>query len=794
MKVGEFFRKNSKEIVFVVVIVLCLVLILSTVALLDGYSESLDEQARTKVETYATETEKAMTAHFAHYAGLAREVAYNAAKYTDEGALNNYFQTVMNPENSDYYGNVEDVRFFKYDVYEDGETKPYVEYENGYPYTEKESDELLALVRSEQIACTGVVFDNGTADTSMVGFYAPVTGSHLLDSLVIYYSIGEITAFRDSVDQDVLEKAEFVVFCSQNNRIKEVLQYNDNSFASKILSVFSRKEEGLAKHEDIVQALGEQIQNAETMKTIEGMIKSGDSAATNIQISGVSYVVAISGGGATGGGMYSVGLYLSSKAYESGYQFANSILATLVICFAILIVALLYLFISRRIINKRIFDLGTMDPNLGAPTMLKFERQTKEILEAHKATLFAVILAEVRFFNYITENFGEDASLAVLQYMKLIYSKSLQTDEAYAYIADGQFVLLYHYREQNDLTKRLRGISAVADRYPGLRDEKYSIRLQFGVYEIDRSINQPVQNMVDKAIVAKNATKEFGTTGEIKFYTEKLRESYLQSADIEVRMENALKNDEFKVFFQPKYNIAQSRQDGCEALVRWYEPEKNYYRRPDTFLPLFEANGFIVEVDRYVYRKVCEYIHESVERGDSVYPVSVNVSRITAIQPDFIEYYSRIKRQYKIVDRFLMLEFTESFAFENYDELKRIINALHQNGFLCSIDDFGSGYSSYNILKELPMDEIKLDKFFIEKGLAEERDNAIIESVIHVAKVLGMKITQEGVEKVEDVRRLRALGCDVIQGYYYSKPLPMVDYIAFVNKKNVVDERKLMEG
>lgn len=792
--IGEFFRKNYKEIVFVTVIVLCLVLILSTIALLNGYSESLDEQARTKVETYATETEKAMTEHLAYYTGIAREVSHNAAKCQTETELIEYFRTVMDRDNADYYGDVKDIRYFKYDA----GRQEYVEYVDGFEYKDttdkKEADELLALVGKTEIVCTGVVFDNMDADTAKVGFYAPITGSDLVDSMVIYYPISEITKFSEKVSAETLERAEFVVFCSQNNRIKEVLYDSKNSFADKVLSAFRRKSDELALHEDIQLVLGEQINNAETKKKIETLIAKGESDVTNIQISGVSYVIAISGTGKTGGGMYSIGMYLSSKAYESGYQFANSILATLVICFSILIVALLYLFISRRLINKKIFDLGTIDPAIGAPTMLKFERVAKEILDAHKATQFAVILAEVRFFNYITENFGEDASLAVLQYMKLIYSKSLQTDEAYAYIADGQFVLLYHYREQGDLVKRLRSISAVADKYPGLRAEKYSVRLQFGVYEIDRSITQPIQNMVDKAIVAKNATKEFGTTGEIKFYTEKLRENYLQSADIEVRMENALKNDEFKVFFQPKYNIAQSRQDGCEALVRWYEPEKNYYRRPDTFLPLFEANGFIVEVDKYVYRKVCEYIHESVERGDSVYPVSVNVSRITAIQPDFIEYYSRIKRQYKIVDKFLMLEFTESFAFENYDALKSIINSLHQNGFLCSIDDFGSGYSSYNILKELPMDEIKLDKFFIEKGLNEERDNAIIESVIHVAKVLGMKITQEGVEEVEDVRRMRSLGCDVIQGYYYSKPLPMVDYIAFVNKKNVVNERKLMEG
>ncbi len=790
MRIGEFFKKYNKEISFVIVIVLCLILILSTIALLNGYSDSLEEQARTQVRVYAADTTGVLTEQLTKFAGISREIAHRAETFTSENDLLNYFSSVG--DNAEYYGDVEIIRYFQKQ-----DDDSYLEYEGGMEFDiSQESEAVTSLIGSIDVACSGVCFDRNSSDLSVIAFYAPVSGSDLLDSLVVFYPISEITAFKANADEEMLSRSEFVVFCSQRNRIKEILYDGQTTFANQILALFNRSEQGdsLAKHENILEVLSSQINDATAQKTIETIIASGDSDVVSVQISGVSYIVSISGGGQYSGGMYVVGLYLSSSAYESGYQFANSILATLVICFVILLGAVLYLFISRYLINKKIFDLGTIDPNLGAPTMVKFDRVTKEILEAHKATSFAVIIAEVRFFNFITENFGEEASMGVLQYMKLIYSKSLQTDETYAYIADGQFVLLYHYREQHDLINRLRGISAVADKYLGLRDEKYSIRLEFGVYEVDRDIKQPVQNMVDKAIVAKNSAKDFGTTGEIKFYTEKLRESYLQSADIEVRMENALKNDEFKVFFQPKYNIAQNRQDGCEALVRWYEPEKNYYRRPDTFLPLFEANGFIVQVDHYVYKKVCEYIRESVDRGDSVYPVSVNVSRITAIQPDFIDYYTRIKRQYKIVDKFMMLEFTESFAYENYDALKEIISNLHRNGFLCSIDDFGSGYSSYNILKELPMDEIKLDKFFIDKGMSVERDNAIIESVIRVAKVLGMKVTQEGVEEVEDVRRMRTLGCDVIQGYYYSKPLPMVDYIAFVNKKNVVDERKLMQG
>ena len=180
--------------------------------------------------------------------------------------------------------------------------------------------------------------------------------------------------------------------------------------------------------------------------------------------------------------------------------------------------------------------------------------------------------------------------------------------------------------------------------------------------------------------------------------------------------------------------------------------------------------------------KACENIKKRISERKMCFPVSVNVSRVTAIQPDFVDYYIRIKNKFEIKDDFITLEFTESFAYENYAFLSDVVQKLHENGFLCSIDDFGTGYSSYNILKTISMDEIKLDRFFLSKGLSEERDQTLLKSVIDMVKKLGMKVTQEGVETDEDLYRLDALGCDVIQGYRFSKPLKYVDYCEFIEK------------
>ena len=178
--------------------------------------------------------------------------------------------------------------------------------------------------------------------------------------------------------------------------------------------------------------------------------------------------------------------------------------------------------------------------------------------------------------------------------------------------------------------------------------------------------------------------------------------------------------------------------------------------------------------------KACENIASRIAERRICYPVSVNVSRVSAIQPDFVDYYVRIRKKFGIKEGFITLEFTESFAYENYDYLFDIVNKLHEGGYHCSIDDFGTGYSSYNILKSIPMDEIKLDKFFLSKGVSSERDETLLSGVIGMVKKLGMKVTQEGVETKEDLLRLEALGCEVIQGYYFSKPLKYVDYLQFI--------------
>ena len=193
-----------------------------------------------------------------------------------------------------------------------------------------------------------------------------------------------------------------------------------------------------------------------------------------------------------------------------------------------------------------------------------------------------------------------------------------------------------------------------------------------------------------------------------------------------------------------------------------------------------------MELDKYIYLKALQQMRERAEQGKMVVPLSINVSRISAIQPGFLKFYIENKHQYQIPDNVIELEFTESFALESYNTINDIVTMLGRNGIRCSIDDFGSGYSSFSVLKQLQMDVLKMDKLFLNKGTDSHRDKILISGIIELGKQFSMKIVQEGVETEEEYRLVRDLGCDAIQGYWYSEALSQDAFEEFVDTKGML--------
>lgn len=206
--------------------------------------------------------------------------------------------------------------------------------------------------------------------------------------------------------------------------------------------------------------------------------------------------------------------------------------------------------------------------------------------------------------------------------------------------------------------------------------------------------------------------------------------------------------------------------------------------RPDEFIPVFEANGFITEIDEYVLETVCKALNRWSQKGYDIFPISVNQSRLHLYQTDYTARLTTTINRCNVNANMIELEMTESIAFENQYLLKKITSELHRIGFILSMDDFGSGYSSLNVLKDLPFDVLKLDKAFFEESSDSSRGRNIIKSVISMAKDLNMKIISEGIEEYRQIEFLKQAGCDMVQGYYYGKPIPIDDFekMVFENK------------
>ena len=305
-----------------------------------------------------------------------------------------------------------------------------------------------------------------------------------------------------------------------------------------------------------------------------------------------------------------------------------------------------------------------------------------------------------------------------------------------------------------------------------------TIIYRIGVYEnVDKNIDVSIR--FDRAKLASDKIKT-SISKNIEFYNEKMREKELYEEQLINDFEKSLKNNEFKVFYQPKFNVKKDIPylSSAEALVRWFHPTLGLVS-PVDFIPLFEENGLIHKLDKFVWSEVGKKIKEWKEKYGFYVPISVNVSRIDMYEPDFINTMLNIVKDNNLKPEDIYLEITESAYTSDSSQMIEIVNKLRALGFSIEMDDFGTGYSSLNMISELPIDVLKLDMVFVRNAY-KKNDTKIVEFIIDIAKYLSVPIIAEGVETKEQVDSLKNLGCDIIQGYYFSKPIPADDFEKFI--------------
>ncbi|MEG0321187.1 MAG: EAL domain-containing protein, partial [Oscillospiraceae bacterium] len=287
----------------------------------------------------------------------------------------------------------------------------------------------------------------------------------------------------------------------------------------------------------------------------------------------------------------------------------------------------------------------------------------------------------------------------------------------------------------------------------------------------------PVADMIDRAKLAlRESGGNVSTQVQYHLYDERVRRRLLREKKLEDMMGPALENHEFEVYLQPKYRTDFETIGGAEALVRWNSATEGMIY-PDEFISIFEKNGSITRIDLWVFEQVCKTLRGWLDAGRQPMRISVNCSRVHLKMPDFLDKYRIIAERYAVPPELLEIELTENVVFEDVVHLTKIIEDIHKLGFSCSMDDFGSGYSSLNLIQDIPVDVLKLDKIFFRRGTRNlARTESVVGSIVSMARALSMETVAEGVEERRQVDMLKKLGCDYIQGYYFARPMPIHDF------------------
>ncbi len=400
-----------------------------------------------------------------------------------------------------------------------------------------------------------------------------------------------------------------------------------------------------------------------------------------------------------------------------------------------------------------------------------FLKRAEELVKSREAGYYIMAYFDVDKFKVINDQYGMEKGDDLLRHIAVAFKNGFEPNGGICCrITADNFAVLY--------PSTLMSSTAIEDiRKNAALVEGIIAPIVFNIgrYQIDDT-SLSASTMLDRAVMAAETIKGRYDT-RIAQYDESMRARLIREQGIVMEMESALKSRQFEVWYQPQINHSTGAQIGAEALVRWRHPEKGLIP-PDMFIPVFEKNGFIYELDKFVWEEVCAYLRRRADEGGEPLPVSVNVSRDDIFRTDIIDVLEGLIKKYGLPVALLRLEITETAFAHSVSQIIDVVKTLVERGFTVEIDDFGSGYSSLNTLKDVPAQIIKLDMRFLESSNSERGGN-IVESVVRMAKWLGMSVIAEGVETVAQADYLRSIGCSYIQGYLYSRPMPEASYREF---------------
>ncbi len=448
------------------------------------------------------------------------------------------------------------------------------------------------------------------------------------------------------------------------------------------------------------------------------------------------------------------------------------IMVSSILSLIIVVSIIVYFLIAKDKQLKKVEKVAYYDSLTGLPNIMGFKILVKEALKKGPNNNYAMVKLDIENFKAINEMFGYEVGNKVLR----AYKTTSDTVTEPTFIigrmgADGIIMFAGNgFLEQLDETKD-HFEEMFVHSIPVL--EKHRMTYRYGRYFLEKG-ETDVDDIVNKVGMAHSMAKKV-KSNKIWNYDDKLKQEALQLAEITNKMEKALNNEEFVAFLQPKFRLEDEKLIGAEALVRWIEEDGNMIY-PNDFIPLFEKNGFIVEIDKHILTIVCKHIRNWINTGKEVIPVSVNFSRVHIGNPNFVDDIIEIVDKYKVPHGLIEIELTETTVLGNEIEFTKVLSGLGKAGITVSIDDFGAGYSSLGLLKNLKADTLKLDRSFFIGNEVDERGEVLIEGVVNLAHSLGMSTVAEGIEDKKQIDFLTDVGCKTAQGYYYDRPMPIKEF------------------
>ena len=440
------------------------------------------------------------------------------------------------------------------------------------------------------------------------------------------------------------------------------------------------------------------------------------------------------------------------------------------ICF-IYFVFVLYMLIRFVVNQSRLLRLYYADKETGGKNWYYFLEKANRKLKIIRRKSLKATIVHIRMEKYrnFCSCYGEKEGQRLLGDFYDVIQKNITRKEVFARHEMCDYGLLLQYDTEEQLTSRVEEIMKQLD------TKRPLVKFYFksGIDLITEE-NIDASESYNRAIIARRKIEEL-PEDNISFFTLQMKTDLLWERKVENDMESALSRQEYKVYLQPKYSVDHEKLAAAEALVRWQHPTEGLVA-PYRFIPIFEKNGFITKLDDYMIAEVAKLQAGWIAEGKKIVPISVNVSRAHFTLENLAEHICDIVDSYHVPHEYIELELTESAFFDDKKTLISIVNKMKSYGFAVSMDDFGAGYSSLNSLKELPVDVVKLDAEFFRGNDAEGKGKVIVSEAINLAKKLNMRIVAEGIESREQVDFLAEKECDLIQGYYFAKPMPVQEF------------------